>query len=85
MLLIAKTGQPLSEGELMIVDEKVALGTPLCIGAEVFVWTAETQGGEGLVAMGEAEGIGRAEDDRPRSIAIHLSQRSPAQALGKAD
>jgi hypothetical protein len=83
--LIAKTGQPLSEGEFMVVDEKVAVGTPLCIGSEVFVWTAETQGGEGLAAMGGVEGVGRADDDRRRSIAIRLSQRSPTQALGKAE
>lgn len=85
MSLIAKTGRPVPAGELMIVDEKVALGTPLCIGAEIFVWTAETQGGSGLVALGEIEAIGQGDADRRRSIAIRLSVRSPSRMLGKAD
>lgn len=85
MSLVVKTGDVLPSADLMIVEEKVALNTPLCIGSEIFVWTAETQGGAGLVALGEIEAIGPAEGDRRRSITIRLAARSPARPLGKAN
>lgn len=84
MSLIVKTGDRLPPGDLMTVNEKVAVGTPLRIGTEMFVWTAETQGGVGLIARGEVEAIGAAEGDRRRAITIRLLNRSPAQPLGKA-
>lgn len=85
MSLIAKTGQLLPGDELMVVNEKVALNTHLCIGAEIFVWTAETQGGSGLVAVGEVEAIGPADDERRRAITISVLKRSPTQPFGKDD
>jgi len=85
MSLIVKTGSALPPDELMVVNEKVAVGTPLGIGSEIFVWTAETQGGSGLVAVGEVEAVGPADSDRRRSITVRLLSRSPAKGLGKAD
>jgi len=85
MSLVVKTGTSLPAGDMMLIEEKVARDTPLCIGSEIFVWTAETQGGAGLVARGEIEAIGAAGEERRRAITILLQVRRPSRPLGTAD
>ena len=85
MFLIVKTSTPVPAEGSMHVHEKVAVGTTIRIGDEIFVWTAETQGGVGLSARGEVESIGSPDPDRRRALRIRLQVRQPRRPFGKAD
>ena len=54
------------------------------IGERAFVWTAETAGGEGLLATGVIRATGPGNRGSIR-VTIDLDDRSLAEPLGKAD
>jgi hypothetical protein len=77
--LIVKTATPISDEGPASLEEKVAKGTTIWIGDEIFVWTAETQGGVGLIARGEVVEVNSAGEDRRQTITIRPISRNPSR------
>ena len=85
MSLIVKTATPIPDEGPMRLEEKVAKGTTIRMGDEIFVWTAETQGGVGLIARGEVVEVNSAAEDRRQIITIRPISRNPLRPYTNSD
>lgn len=86
MSLIVKTATPVPEGDIMRIEERLTKGTTIYLGEEVFIWTAETAGGEGLARRGEIIGVSYASREHDRvMIIVELDARPVRRPFTKAD